>query len=331
MARYRPVDSRLWDDRKFLTLSTNGRMLWLFLLTCQALPIPGVIVSGEAAMAEQLGWPVELLREQFSELLRAGLKVRREGRVVWLERAISYQKPVNPNAVKAWAKSWSDLSDCSFKHDLWKEAKTACKSWNLLFSKLFEEPCRNSSPNCSDNSSPNSYAQDHYQEHEQEHEQDQKRERAHAPREPMTPAIAPVTAGYDPAIPGARNKLVEQTYWLVSDARIAAARKLGLPDQLPFPPITPASRPTGIRDLLDRVTEEGAIAPQVCTRVVAALIVQAEDKRSIEWLSTKAFTVGGWRTARDYVPGQPAGSRSPHVGRVEPLSPESYPEGDIPI
>lgn len=138
MSRYRTVDVRLWHDRRFLALSDDGKLLWLFFLTCpQRLAIPGVIVGGEFSLAEQLGWEVERYRKGYAELLAKGLRVRAEGRVVWLTNALKYQKVAGPKAMKGMAKAWDDVPEGALKAAIWEELKIACKSWSVLFAKLF--------------------------------------------------------------------------------------------------------------------------------------------------------------------------------------------------
>lgn len=110
---------------------------------------------------------------------------------------------------------------------------------------------------------------------------------------------------YDPEDPAHRGPLAARVYKQVSDARVAIAAELGLPDQLPFPVIAPSSRAGSYRELLDRVREEGAAAPAACARVVDNLIAQAREERTIEWLAEKAFTSGAWRTARGWVSKKP--------------------------
>ncbi len=169
MAKYRPIDTRIWNDRKFLSLSQDGRMLWLFLLTSPStLAIPGVIVAGEASIAEQLGWDAKRLRERFRELFQRGLAIKVEGRLVWLCNATKYQPPANPNVVKGWSKCWDDVPECGLKHDVWQALKVACKSWDRTFAKQFAEPFRHGSAN----GSGNGYTQDQDQDQEQEQEQD---------------------------------------------------------------------------------------------------------------------------------------------------------------
>lgn len=189
MARYRPVDTRLWNDRKFLSLSQDGRMLWLFLLTSPlTLAIPGVIVAGEAAIAEQLEWLPERFRERFLEIQKAGLSARREGSLIWLCNATRYQPPSNPNMIKSWAKCWDDVPEVDLKHEVWQSLKIVCKCWSRLFDKLFPEPPRNGYPNGSGNGSGNGSRNGYTQEQEQEQEQDQEGEES-PPREESPPAV----------------------------------------------------------------------------------------------------------------------------------------------
>jgi hypothetical protein len=143
---------------------------------------------------------------------------------------------------------------------------------------------------------------------------------------PRSPAPAPV--GYDPVRdPMAIGRLAEATYRRVSDALIRVSAELKLPAPLPFPAINPGSSER-TRDARDRVREEGADAPAVCDRIVANLIAQAREERSVEWLAEKAFTPGGWRTARAWMPGAAARRRGP--ARGDPLPPAPPPKRPEP-
>lgn len=141
MAKYRPIDIRIWNDRKFLSLSDDGRILWMFLLTAPTtLPVPGVIIGGEATIAEYLSWTPERVRKVFGELFAKQLSVRVEGRLVWLPNALKYQTPRNQNMVKGWSETWDDIPECTLKLEIWQALKIACKSWSSLFTRLFREP-----------------------------------------------------------------------------------------------------------------------------------------------------------------------------------------------
>lgn len=125
------------------------------------------------------------------------------------------------------------------------------------------------------------------------------------------PANVIQPAGYNPDDPRARGGLAEATYRRVSDARVEVARKLGLPEPMPFPVLTPGRHPLSMTDLQDRIREEGQLAPVVCDRIVANLTAQAVETRSLEWLAEKFSTAGSWRTAKDWTPGA---SQRPRAG-----------------
>lgn len=133
----------------------------------------------------------------------------------------------------------------------------------------------------------------------------------------------PSTGTFSPDDPRARGRLAEATYRRVSDGLVAIAVELKLPAPLPFPAITPGSHPQSLRELQDRVREEGAAAPRVCDRVVANLIAQAREERSVEWLAEKAFSPRPWAAARQWTPGAAARRRGPAKG--DPLPPAPAP------
>lgn len=353
MARYRKLEVAVWTDSRFCELSAappNGQTLWLYLLSGpRTTTFPGLVVAKAEVMASDLGWPVEAFREAFREAFvdpsrKAMAKADWKVGLVVLPKALldstgeprDTARPESPNVLRSWAKSWDEVPDCSLKYEylqnLGSFAKALGEGYHQAFREAFRKALVKASPHPSPHPSPN---QD--QDQDQEQEQEQEREtRAQAPV-PVLAAGQSTTsepAAYNPEVPGSKFKLAEQTYQQVSAARVRIAAKLGLPAQLPFPLITPATRPRGFSDLLERVAEEGAIAPEVCARVVASLVEQAEDTGAVEWLSVKAFTAGGWRTAREYVPGKRAGPASApskqdaRFGRVEPKNPEEYPSGE---
>ncbi len=169
MATYRPVDIRVWDDRKFLALSDDGRMLWLYLLTSPfAKSIPGVIVAGEAALAEVLGWSPNRLGKGFGELVTNGLGFAREGRLIWLKNALKYQPIAGPNALKGMAKIWDDIPGSVLKREIWEALRDASKSRSKLFRDLFPEPL---TQGVTQRGTPTGSIQD------QDQDQDQERER----------------------------------------------------------------------------------------------------------------------------------------------------------
>ena len=325
MAKYRPVDQRVWSDRRFLALSDDGRLLWLFLLTCpSSTPIPGLILGGDAALAEQLGWTAERFRKGFQEVFREGFKVARESRIVWLKNGLKYQPAGGPNAMKCWAGSWDDIPEGPLKREIWEALRTACKSWSVLFGKLFPEPLLDSLENPLPN--PSGRGSTHEHEHEHEHEQEREHARAIPQSTELTPAPSPRPpqsfAARDLAAAHERGHLAEATWQRLSELRVSHAAKLKLAGILPLPTIAPSNHPRGFRELLERIREEGDLAREACDHVLRVLDDQARDSKSIEWLDEKAFTSGAWNKARS----TPLSKRKPAAAAPErpaPIAPEN--------
>ena len=147
MARYRKLDVRIWIDDKFQELSPPppcGRYLWFYLLTNpETVNVPGLYRAGEAAMAESLGWPLKGFRKAFREAFSKGMvKADWRARVIWVPKAIFYNKPENPNVVKSWASLWDEIPDCALKLTAYQALKAFLEGLGEGFAEAFEEGCR---------------------------------------------------------------------------------------------------------------------------------------------------------------------------------------------
>lgn len=117
---YSAVKRRLWTDARFRALSKpepNARDMFLYLLTTPAATqIPGLLAIGEAAMADDLDWPVEGVRAALAELVASGMVQHdRTARLIWLPNAMKHNAPRSPDNVKGWAKHWRMLPDCALR------------------------------------------------------------------------------------------------------------------------------------------------------------------------------------------------------------------------
>jgi hypothetical protein len=146
MARYRKIDTRMWADAKFRALTSpppSGKYLWIALLTGPyTTNLPGLFRVGEMALAEELGWSLEGLRQGFTELFREGLaKADWKARVVWIPNAIKYNPPDNPNVVKSWRHSWDEVPECALKAEAYQRLKSVTEGLGEGFAKAFQEGC----------------------------------------------------------------------------------------------------------------------------------------------------------------------------------------------
>lgn len=146
MARYRKIDVRIRADAKFRRLSApqpNGQSLWFHLLTGQHTgAVPGLSSIGEAAMAEDLGWPLEGFREAFREVFREGMaKADWKARVVWVPNVIKYDPPQSPNVVKSWRTAWDEMPECALKLEAWHVLRAFLEGKGKAFLEAFLEAC----------------------------------------------------------------------------------------------------------------------------------------------------------------------------------------------
>jgi hypothetical protein len=282
MANWRPVDVRVWNDRKFLAGGDDARLLWLFLLTCPSLPIPGVVVGGDAALAELLGWTPERLRERFHELLRNGLQVRRESRIVWLPNALKYQPPANPNMVKCWAGKWDDVPEGELKPELWEAIRIACKRWSVLFGKLFLKPLPEPLPEPFGDGSANGSRHKHQHKHEHKHQHDPEEKK-------LSPAGArAILQTPEQAPPPGESAWHRRTRWwaamLEADARI---RRAGIEQSAPL--LAPAPAGENERNMHaceKQLLEAGFDAATVDAKmlhIVAVAEAEAMREQSRKW------------------------------------------------
>jgi hypothetical protein len=138
---YRKVDVATWSDAKFAALSERAKLLWFYLLTGpQTRPVPGVVVAGPRAMAEELGWSDEAFQKAFGEVLAKGMaRASAKDRLVWLPNAYRYNRPESPNVVKGWAKAWPTINECPLKDEIREALKAFVEGLGKAFAEAFRE------------------------------------------------------------------------------------------------------------------------------------------------------------------------------------------------
>jgi hypothetical protein len=143
---FRRITVRMWGDAKVMALSRPppcGQVLWVHLLTGEQTDIiPGLCKAGEAAFAEQLGWPLEGFRKAFREVEALGMaKADWDARVVWVPKAIDHNPPASPNVVKSWADAWDRIPECGLKVEAHGVLRAFLQGMSEPFVKAFDEAC----------------------------------------------------------------------------------------------------------------------------------------------------------------------------------------------
>ena len=146
MAHYRKIDPRMWNDEKFRTLSTEGKLAFVLLLTHPHMTALGAMRATIPGLAAELGG--KGFAEGFREVFAKGLAKHDESAsCVYLPRFLKYNPPESPNVVKAWAHSIDLIPECNLKSQLIQEVKGYAEALTEGFAKALPEAFAKAMPN----------------------------------------------------------------------------------------------------------------------------------------------------------------------------------------
>jgi uncharacterized phage protein (TIGR02220 family) len=170
MAKYRKISTRIYADARFRALSSPnpcGQSLFIHLLIRYPI-IPGIIISGEAALAEELGWDVKGFREAFREVLELGLvKADFKSRLIFLPKALLHNFPESPNVIISWKNFWEEITECALKSAIYEGFLKVFDERGEAYRKAFDKAIPKTTP-----------IQEQEQEQEQEYILSRKRDRS---------------------------------------------------------------------------------------------------------------------------------------------------------
>lgn len=120
MSHYRKIDVRVWNDARFMSLSMEGKLAWFMLLTHPMMTSLGAIRATPDGLASELSFGAEAFREAFREALwdifdKGMADYDPKANLIALPNFLKYNKPENPNVVKAWAGAAEMLPECELK------------------------------------------------------------------------------------------------------------------------------------------------------------------------------------------------------------------------
>jgi hypothetical protein len=158
MARYRKVDSRIWNDEKFRRLGDDAKLVFFMLLTHPNMTALGAMRATLAGLSEELGWKPEAFKEAFRKVLSEGM-AEHDARACFiaLPNFLRYNPPESPNVVKAWVGAIDLLPECELKNRVITRSKAFTHGMTEAFRKALPEAFLKGMP---------------YQEQEQEQEQE---------------------------------------------------------------------------------------------------------------------------------------------------------------
>lgn len=174
MRDYGKVYTCFWGSPTIAGLSDDGRLLALYLMTCQHNTIAGVFRLPDGYIAEDMNWDRNRVSKAFRELFVKGFANRCETtKWVWICKHLDWNPPENPNQRKSAVKvALTVPDDCCWKLDFMRACGPKLQIDGPNPSPTVSEPLLN-----------------------QEQEQKQEQEELLAP----PPAVPPV-------VPGARKQ-----------------------------------------------------------------------------------------------------------------------------
>lgn len=102
MARYKKIDTRIWNDKKFNSLSDDARLVFMILLTHQHLTPIGAMRATLVGLADELHWEIKRFTSAFDEIIMQEMaKFDESSSFLWLPNFLKYNRPESPNVVRS--------------------------------------------------------------------------------------------------------------------------------------------------------------------------------------------------------------------------------------
>lgn len=330
------VNPKIWDNRKFVSLSDRGRLLFLHLITGYNGGVPGLIVGGATAYGEALRCSTEDAQMALSELVKSTLvEFDPESRLLRVPGRPKYVPCTNGNVVKGWLRRWRDLPESPLKYRHIESIRAALvkRKW---FASCWEETFGTISIPENSRQVPLF----HFEARETPGRENSEMETNRIPFPDVdsmsnltTPATTTTTTTTtDTATTTERRDLdayraVADSIWQDQEDLTAELRAEGI-DGRPLGMMNPAKV-----ELVHRISERashGGIenAELDCRHVLGVLIAEARAKQSTRWIDgahweSRRFNMALARSVDDV--NKPEGG-DVRYGRVEPGDYASYPE-----
>lgn len=173
MARYRKIDTRTWNDRKFNLLSDDGKLEFFLLLTHPHLLPIGAMRGTLIGLASEIHWTIARFQKGFQEILNQNMvKYDEQAAFIWLPNFIKYNLPASPNVVRSWDDYLDYLPECPLKDELIAAVAAVINQLSDSFREALPIAFAKTLPN-----------QEQEQDQEQKQDQDQDQKYTHNARE----------------------------------------------------------------------------------------------------------------------------------------------------
>lgn len=120
MSHYRKIDVRIWNDEKFNSLSADGKLAFLMLLSHPMMTALGAMRATPEGLAAELDGngegKADAYRDAYRDIFAKGMAdYDPQGRLIALPNFLRYNPPTSINVVKAWAGLLDFLPECPLR------------------------------------------------------------------------------------------------------------------------------------------------------------------------------------------------------------------------
>ena len=118
MARYRKIEVRIWNDKKFRSLDDKTKLVFFMLLTHPDTNQIGFIRARSVTLAMDLGWDSNAMLKAIRKLCDMGmLMADEEAGLMFLPNFLKYNPPNGLNGAKSWEGLLDLLPECDLIDD----------------------------------------------------------------------------------------------------------------------------------------------------------------------------------------------------------------------
>lgn len=173
MARYKKIDVRIWNDAKFNALSSDARLIFLFMLTSPQTTMVGAVPVDKHTVSRILKFDEIRYGIGYKQLSEYGMLEYDEAGIYWIKNFLKYNPPENPKVVISWSSLLDLFPECQLLIKIAKSVLKACETRGEAYVKALHPEFKKLAKYDMSNGMPYGIAYPmSYQEQEQEQEQD---------------------------------------------------------------------------------------------------------------------------------------------------------------
>lgn len=173
MARYKKIDVRIWNDAKFNALSSDARLIFLFMLTSPQTTMVGAVPVDKHTVSRILKFDEIRYGIGYKQLSEYGMLEYDEAGIFWIKNFLKYNPPENPKVVISWSSLLDLFPECQLLIKIAKSVLKACETRGEEYVKALHPEFKKLAKYDMSNGMPYGIAYPMpYQEQEQEQEQD---------------------------------------------------------------------------------------------------------------------------------------------------------------